>query len=441
MKISKSFLFIIIIAAMIMSACASAAPKTSAPASGDTSGNSDKVELVYWSMWTEQEAAAKVIQKMMDEYTAQNPNVTFKTVWNGRENQTKLRSALAAGTKVDLMDQDTDQVAGGMMSEGLGYPLDSLLTQDVKDLFSPGILDQYKSRDGHVFLWPYVNNAIVFHYNKDVFANAGIDKAPETWDEFLAACDKLKAAGIAPIVTEYDQADFTGYWFNYLVERQKGPGFLLKTIEDKTGEMWKDPVYANSIKLAQELWTRGCFPPEVAGYLWPAAQQTIATEKSGMELIGSWLPNEVKDVTGPDFKWGQFAFPTIPGGQGKITDLELWTEAFMILKDSEHPKEAFDFLKFVMSKENQTMMTNESGSAVTGKDIVWEAKLADAQKIGDTATDVLMHFDGGVAYHANFVKNVLNLNLVPAFFNKMTPEDFSSKMAEAAKTYWETNDK
>ena len=33
------------------------------------------------------------------------------------------------------------------------------------------------------------------YYNKDLFAQAGIESEPQTWDEFLEDCKKLKDAG------------------------------------------------------------------------------------------------------------------------------------------------------------------------------------------------------------------------------------------------------
>ena len=53
----------------------------------------------------------------------------------------------------------------------------------------------------------------------------------------MAACEKIKATGVAPIVTESNISEYDNYWFMYLIERQKGPDFLLKAIEDKTGEL------------------------------------------------------------------------------------------------------------------------------------------------------------------------------------------------------------
>ena len=38
------------------------------------------------------------------------------------------------------------------------------------------------------------------YYNKDLFAKAGIDGEPQSWDEFLEDCKKLQDAGIQPIV-------------------------------------------------------------------------------------------------------------------------------------------------------------------------------------------------------------------------------------------------
>ena len=39
-------------------------------------------------------------------------------------------------------------------------------------------------------------------YNKDMFAKAGITTLPKTYTEFEAACEKLKAAGFTPMITD-----------------------------------------------------------------------------------------------------------------------------------------------------------------------------------------------------------------------------------------------
>jgi ABC-type glycerol-3-phosphate transport system substrate-binding protein len=400
-------------------------------------------------MWNQTEPSAQVMQNLMNAFTALHPNITFSVVWNGRQNQTKLQTALAAGTVVDLMDQDADEIAGGMMDQGLGYPLDDYLNEpaldnanvSIKDVFSPGILEQYKAKDGHIYIWSYENNPIMFMYNKDAFTKASITTLPQTWDDFLADNAKIKAAGYSPLTTESNITDFNDYWLTYLIERQKGPGFLMQTVEDKTGNMWKDPVYANSIKLIQDLFTASYFPAGTSGFLWPAGQQLVATDQAAMELIGSWLPTELKSTAAPNFNWGAMPFPAIAGGAGKASDLQIWPEAFMILKSSTHPVEAFEFLKFIMTNANQTTLATTAGEGVTNKNVTWIPALADVQNAANNATTVIKDLDGAESTHANFVANVLNINLTPAFFGKTTPDDFSKNMAAAAATYWQTNTK
>ena len=62
-------------------------------------------------------------------------------------------------------------------------------------------------------------------YRKDLFEKAGITGEPKTWDEFLDACKKLKAAGIAPIAVAGRDAWTLAGWFDYLDLRINGNAF------------------------------------------------------------------------------------------------------------------------------------------------------------------------------------------------------------------------
>ena len=77
---------------------------------------------------------------------------------------------------------------------------------------------------------------------------------------------------------------------------------------------------------------------------WPAGQQEVATDQVSMYMLnGTWLPNEVKGTTGPDFPWGQFAYPVIDAsiGAGGGT---YGSQGFQISKDCENPDVAFAYL-------------------------------------------------------------------------------------------------
>jgi ABC-type glycerol-3-phosphate transport system substrate-binding protein len=210
---------------------------------------------------------------------------------------------------------------------------------------------------------------------------------------------------------------------------------LLNAIEDKTGEAWKDPAFTDALTMIRELWDKEFIPKASLGYQWPAAQQTVATGKTAMELVGGWLPNELSPITGPDFNWGGFNFPAVEGGAGKVTDLQQWLLAFGVLKDSAHPQEAQEFLKFVMTKESQQRLS-DALQGVVRKGVNWPEPMADGAIASENATDVLDHVDGGTALYAEFTKNVLYTNVLAVFLGQMPVADFPDKMSSDAKNYW-----
>src|SRR5699024_10623432 len=74
------------------------------------------------------------------------------------------------------------------------------------------------SRDGKIYGIPFTRQVIGYFYNKDLFAQAGIEKPAETWDEFFEQCDKLLAAGITPL--SMDTADsgwVTSLWLGAMI--------------------------------------------------------------------------------------------------------------------------------------------------------------------------------------------------------------------------------
>lgn len=58
---------------------------------------------------------------------------------------------------------------------------------------------------------------IAVMYNKDLFAKAGVDGPPRTWDEMIAACEKLRASGTIPMAMAADAESTWSMAFGWLV--------------------------------------------------------------------------------------------------------------------------------------------------------------------------------------------------------------------------------
>lgn len=429
MKNARKYVSLIVLVALLL------------PALGGVSAQDEPIELVYWSMWNETEGQALVIQQWIEAFEEQHPNITISAVWNGRQNQTLVRTALAGGTTIDIVDQDADQIAGGLMQEGFGLPLNDYLDmpaldEDVplRDVFLPGTLDMF-ALDGEIYLLPYIYNTVQFWYDRRVFEEVGVE-VPLTWEEFLDVCEALQEAGYAPIAAEGNEPFYSTFYLANMVARIKGPGFLLETVEDHTGEMWRDPVYLQTSEMLRTLWDNEYIPPVTLGYVWPQGQNTLAFGEAAMSLVGSWLPIELANMVDPGFEWGAFNFPAVEGGEGSVHDTQALLLAFMILESTEHPDEAFEFLRFIMTLENQQLMADESLVGVTHVDAEWAEPIQDAYEAASTAEHLFPDVDGVYAKYPEYLNTILGVNYSDLWQGNITPEEFVERMATQSAEYW-----
>ena len=66
-----------------------------------------------------------------------------------------------------------------------------------KGQLMPQGIETFTRDDGKMYKIPPSGLQLAgMYYNKELFAKAGIETFPETWDDFWKACDKLKEAGI-----------------------------------------------------------------------------------------------------------------------------------------------------------------------------------------------------------------------------------------------------
>jgi raffinose/stachyose/melibiose transport system substrate-binding protein len=142
------------------------------------------------------------------------------------------------------------------------------------------------------------------------------------------------------------------------------------------------------------------------------------------------------DLVEEGHEWGAFNFPAVEGGAGSQDDLQVALLAFMILKDSEHPREAFEFLRYMMTQENMQQMADEALVGVTRQGVLWADAIADGADAAANANNVMGLSDGTVALYPEFVNNILYVNWRDLFLGELTPEEYVEEMAADAAEYW-----
>ncbi|CAK4851645.1 unnamed protein product [Aphanomyces euteiches] len=433
-------------AAPTAAATAAATPASTVAASEAPKSTELEGKVVFWSMWSNTEPQSKVIDTAVAEFKAANPKVDLEVKFTGRDLDKLIKPALDGGQQVDIWEGDPAKLIGNLKDHVL--KLDDLLAQpaigmdgkSVKDSLLPSLMDWTKSlstaagiEEGYYAI-PQQPFAVLFFYNKALYEAAGITSVPKTWEEFIADAELLKKSGVAPIT--FDDAYRDLFIGGYLGSAM-GSDWVDQLVKDKTGEMWKTPIVLQFAKDIQSLNDKGYFSKKIAGSKYPAAQQDLVLGKSAAYLNGTWLPNEVSETAGADFKWGSYQFPTVSNGndKGGQQGLNFGAQALLINKDSKNAAAAFELVKYLVGKKTQEAMVKDAVAIPATVDTAWPAPLAEAEVAFNNAK-VNMPWGFGIDNAGDFSAKTIIPVFMELVTGKLKAEAYVSKMADEAKKFY-----
>ncbi|QAY33396.1 extracellular solute-binding protein [Bifidobacterium pullorum subsp. gallinarum] len=417
----------------ILAAGVSAAAVLGMAACGGGGSSADDNTIVFWT-----NATAGDGRQYWEDFAAafesehEGVTVQIEAIQN-EDYEGKLTTAmqdLGSGPDVFMTlggQKDRDMIAAGQLMDLTDKISDTVKTQMAAALDSA-------TYDGKIYGVPTTVQPGGIWYSKDLFAQAGITEAPTTWEELMDACQKLKDAGIDPIAVGAKDAWPAAHWYYWLSLRICSPDVYDESMANKdfSAECWT----AAGEKL-QELNDAGYFNE---GYLTTTAQQgasssagLLANHKAAMELMGTWEPGVVRDLT-PDQQpmadLGFFAFPSIEDGEGE--EGALMGSATSNGVNPEAPEIAIDFVNKMAEKEWQDKFATAFSTIPANAES--QADVEDESLVG--LIEALNASDGmklwmDTSLGAN-IGTALNTGVVNMLSGTGTPEDIVKAMNDAA---------
>ncbi len=309
-------------------------------------------ELSFWS-WRQEDVQA--YNEMIAEFEKTHPDikVTF-TAHEAKSYNTILTTALAGGEGPDIMHTRSYGSLETIAKPGYLEPLDGKVDLS---LISPTSLRGTTLRaDGHVYAVPFATQTILVYYNKDIFDANGITP-PATWDEFKAAADKLKAAGITPLAN--------GTKDGWTVEVMSGafmPNFYGESFFDEVtsgSTDFEDPRYVGALEKMLEL--KDYLPAGYQAVDYATMKQLFMAGQAAMFVGGSWEINGFKDAgINFDIMPGPAAEP---GGVRMVADF--LDGGYGVNAASPNKEAALEFIRFTATKQFGQMLTDKLGNVST----------------------------------------------------------------------------
>ncbi len=285
-------------------------------------------ELVFWHYYEEGSSFTKNLQKLFDNYHAENPAVTIRMeIKQFSDLKQDLMIAAATNTLPDLVYIDNcDTVAFAAL--GILADLSEAFAdfEDFNDYF-PAILDCCKY-DGKLYAVPALTNLIGFYYNKDMLAEAGISAPPTNWEELreaVKACTTPDHKGYAMCLFP-DEAGT----FNYLMYHLQAGGDYYTL---------NSPAGVKALTYLKSILDDGSMSKDCLTYSQRDVGRQFTSKNVAIIQLGCWYIDEwAKQV---DFPFGVFTIEdeckgSVFGGEN------------LTVVDNENKEYSIDFVKWFM---------------------------------------------------------------------------------------------
>lgn len=135
-------------------------------------------------------ALTEVVDGIVAEFEAANPDISVEAIYSGNYDDTRVRalSALASGEPAQLAVMFSID-AYDLIEQGLIVPFESIegVSQEWLDSFYPALMANSRI-EGQTWGIPFQRSTIVAYYNRDMFSEAGLDPdaPPSSWEELVS---------------------------------------------------------------------------------------------------------------------------------------------------------------------------------------------------------------------------------------------------------------
>ncbi|OGS21749.1 MAG: hypothetical protein A3J83_02230 [Elusimicrobia bacterium RIFOXYA2_FULL_40_6] len=307
-----------------------------------------KVNLIF-TVGGESQSYLKLLKEVVRAYKAKNPNINVKFIpIYGQGYVEKLLTMTASESAPDVFILNNMQVATFVQRKAI-LPLDPFMEKDNKfrkEDYFPAIVEGF-TYSGKLYSLTDSMTPIVVFYNKSLFDDYKIPYPKDnwSWDDFLEISRKFVKKDERGVVKRYgalfydtDVIYFSKAW---------GGSFWNK---NKTKCVFNSPQSREGIQFLVDLSLKYNVVPPLfdTSTISRTDYQMFGSGMAGMLVGGRWYTIELRKAK------MKFGIAELPAAKQKLTPIA--THGWVISSGSRHPREAYDFVKYLCGEETVRFM-------------------------------------------------------------------------------------
>ena len=318
---------------------------------------------------------------------------------------------------------------------GLFQPVNALVPESVLKPLNQGTITANTDENGNLWGVPFFNDLNYLVYNKDILQKAGVDlkKFTNSWDSFIAACEKVKKAGVVPISFPNKEGIIHEFWGLDMMYQYFDDEKALSDYFEKAE--FNEPKMKDAMQKYKYLYDKGYLDP--AGETLDYASNYFSKFSSGqcafIWFINSMYVSAIKEGQIGEDKAGYALH--VAYGNGKLAKkVPGLGYCLTVSKWTKHPKEAAKAIEYFVSEKWQAKMLTDYGVVPAHMNV----KVKDAASLTPNMKFYYGDYKGQVTicpYEVlvGFQYDEFIRSATPYFHGELSYEDFAKKLKEASK--------
>lgn len=322
----------------------------------------------------------------------------------------------------DMSRPDGDLGAAGLVAdyeEVLGDAWENIL---------PAAASTVNNVYGHMISLPYQYNIEGIWYNKEIFAEVGVEE-PQTFQELLDVAEEIQAAGHQPLTTAGADGWPVTRLLGMYIFRSAGPDAMEKI---QAGEAkLTDPEYLAGAEALKMLADEGYFGEGFVTKNGGAATAEFLAGDAAMKYDGSWLLSNINDPEQNEVgaeNIGFMPFPAVEGGAGDINQWAANAGAAMAANAKTMGPNTKAWFQCIA--ENYGQQALQSAGTVSGFKINGEVTdvpetTKNVQEIVGSIDETVLWFEALFDSKSN---SLASTNMTLLVTDQMSPEEYMSEL-------------
>ena len=345
---------------------------------GNNEERTGNTKLVYWSSNNSDEIT--FAKKIVKKWNQDNPHkkVSFQPVPEGQSSEEIILAAVVGKTTPDIYSNMWQGDVESYARAGVLVALDTLkgFKKFIYSRCDSDVVKEVTSTDGHIYQIPWKINPIMLMYNKKDIKNLGFKKPPADYSQYFLASKRFHKDlngdgyvdqwfGYAEVLVTWWQRLFDFYPL-YLAASNGAP-----LIKDNKAAF--DNKYAVEVfKFLQTLYAKNYFARERLS----VRQDVFLSGVIATRFTGPWEIAHADKYKPKGFKFGFSHMPVPDNHKGPIYTY-CDPKNIVIFKTCPDPELAWQFIKYMISKQNDLKLLEITNQLPRRKDLETDTTFED----------------------------------------------------------------